>query len=695
MPLKLNYKPVYYRNELMKYLILTLCFFIVCIILVQCSASKKINPIDQYNTRSGLSYQHFDKSVRPQDDLYRFVNGHWISTYELPADKSNFGVLGELYEQSRSDVKNLIEHAAKQPGKNAQKVAALYKSYMGEAAINKKGHQPLQKDLAAIQNIKDLKSLSAYIGKAQIISDAPFSFYVGADLKQPDVYVTYLVQAGLGLPNRDFYFEKGQKNETIRKAYVAYIQEMLTKISYPNAAKSAQDIMSLETTLAKHHWTKEKLRDPIARYNEKTNKEIRALLSNLDWEQWISAATLPNIERGIVSQVDYLKTVNGLLKTTPIEQWKAYFAWHLINSQASYLSKTFAEAKFNFYSGVLKGVKKQEPRWKRAVNLVNASLGEAVGEMYVEKHFSAQAKKDMQVLVETLRKAYAQSIKELDWMGEATKKQALIKLEQFTPKVGYPNKWINYDSLELSGHNLFENMRAITLFDAQRNITKLGKPVDRDEWFMTPQTVNAYYNPVMNEIVFPAAILQPPFFNPQADDAVNYGAIGAVIGHEMGHGFDDKGSLYNGKGELKNWWSDKDKNAFKKKTEQLVAQYNAFTVLGGELHVNGEFTQGENIGDLSGLTIAHKAYRLSLNGKEAPIIDGYTGEQRFFMGWSQVWRRKFTKEALADRIKTDPHAPSEFRTNGTVMNMPEFVEAFNLTSQDKLYRDPKNRVKIW
>ncbi|MCI5073272.1 M13 family metallopeptidase [bacterium] len=680
----------------MKTIIFTLSFFLSCTTLLQCASSKKINPVEQYMTRSGLNYQHFNKNIRPQDDLYSFVNGHWMDTYKLPADKSNFGAFGELHEQSRKDVKAIIEDASKQDSKNAKNVAALYQSYMNKKLLNKKGYTPLKKELAAIDAIENLKSLSAYMGTSQIISEAPFSFYVYADKKNPDVNVLYLHQSGLGLPNRDFYFEKDKKSESIRSAYVAYIQDLLSKINYPKPEKTAQAIMALETQLAQHQWTKEKLRDPIAQYNPKQAKDIKKLLSNLDWDAWLQTATLPkNLDGAIVAQVDYFKKLNDMITDVALDQWKAYFTWHMINSKADYLSQDFAKAKFNFYAGVLKGVKKQEPRWKRAVNLVNASLGEAVGEMYVKKHFPAESKKQMNILVENLRKAYAQSIKELDWMGESTKKQALIKLKQFTPKVGYPNTWINYDSLELSEDSLFANMQAITVFDAQRNINKLGKPVDREEWFMTPQTVNAYYSPVMNEIVFPAAILQAPFFNPQADDAVNYGAIGAVIGHEMGHGFDDKGSLYNGKGELKNWWTEQDKQAFKKKTEKLVAQFNAFTVLDGELHVNGEFTQGENIGDLSGLTIAYKAYRLSLNGKEAPVIDGYTGDQRFFMGWSQVWRRKFTDEALADRIKTDPHAPSEFRTNGTVMNMPEFMQAFDVKPSDKLYREPKDRVKIW
>jgi endothelin-converting enzyme/putative endopeptidase len=649
----------------------------------------------QYQNDSGINYAYVDDSVRPQDDLFRYVNGQWLKTYTLPDDKSAFGSFEELHEKSQEDVKELIKSASEQDSFAAKTVSAMYESYMDEKKLKNVGLDPLQKDLQAIADIQNLKDLSGYLGRAQVISTAPFSLYVAADSKKPDTYITYMGQSGLGLPNRDYYFHDDPESQNILKAYKAYMTSMLTQAGVKDAAEASERVFSFEKALAQHHWEKEKLRDPLARYNKKTVEEVQALLSNLYWQPWKEAVVLPDVDNIVVGQPGYLQEVNDLLKTASLETWKNYFTWHLINSKAFYLTPALAKEKFDFYRGVLSGVKEQEPRWKRAVNHVNGSLGELVGKMYVDQHFSTQAKTQMLALVENLRKAYAQAISELDWMSEKTKKQALVKLAAFTPKIGYPDRWKDYSSLSLSEDDLYGNVAQVIEWELQDNRSKLGKPVDKTEWFMNPQTVNAYYHPVMNEIVFPAAILQPPFFNPNADSAVNYGGIGAVIGHEMGHGFDDKGSLYNEKGELKNWWTEEDKKAFDARTQKLVDQFNQFTVLDGKIHVNGEFTQGENIGDLSGLSIAYRAYQISLDGKPAPVIDGYTGDQRFFMGWAQVWRRKFTDQEMRKRIETDPHSPSEFRTNGTVMNMPEFIQAFEVQPSDQLYRSPEQRVKIW
>lgn len=646
---------------------------------------------------SGIDKSHFDTSVRPQDDLFRHVNGKWLNEFEIPADKSNYGAFTMLAEQAREDVNAIIEEAANsnaEQGSDAQKVGDLYQSYMNEELLEELGTKPLQPELEKIAAIKDLSDLSEYIAYAQMISEAPFSTYVYIDAKEPDTYITQMSQNGLGLPSRDFYLKEDEKSEEIRQKYVEHMAKMFELVGVENGAEKANTVMEIEMQIAEKHWPKEKLRNPVARYNKMSFEELQNTIPNLDWNRWSKTAMLEGIDNVIVGQPDYFAAVNDMLKEISIDDWKTYYQWHLISDSARFLNKAIAEESFRFNQGVLSGVEEQEPRWKRAVNVINGTLGEVVGKIYVEKHFKPEAKERMKELVENLRTAYAQGIKELDWMGEETKKQALDKLAKFTPKIGYPDKWKDYSALEIKADDLFGNMKRATMVEVKRNREKLGQPIDRTEWFMTPQTVNAYYNPVMNEIVFPAAILQPPFFNMEADDAVNYGGIGAVIGHEMGHGFDDSGSQYDGDGKLRNWWTEADLEEFTKRTDKLVAQYSDFTVLDG-VHVNGEFTQGENIGDLGGLTIAYKAYQISKNGEPAPVIDGMTGDQRVFYGWAQVWRRKYRDEELRKRIDTDPHSPSEFRANGTVMNMPEFHEAFDVKPGDKMYLKPEERVKIW
>lgn len=646
---------------------------------------------------SGIDKAHFDHSVRPQDDLFLHVNGKWLKEFEIPADKSNYGAFTMLAEQAREDVQAIIEEAANkkaEKGSDAQKVGDLYQSYMDEESLEELGTKPLQPELDKIAAIKDLSDLSEYIAYAQMVSEAPFSTYVYIDARQPDTYITQMSQNGLGLPSRDFYLKEDEKSEEIRQKYVQHVTKMFELAGVENGEEKAKAVMAIEMQIAEKHWPKEKLRNPVARYNKMSFQELQNTIPNIDWDRWSKTAMLEGIDNVIVGQPDYFVAVNDMLKEISIDDWKTYYQWHLISDSASFLNKALAEENFRFFQGVLSGVEEQEPRWKRGVNVINRTLGEVVGKIYVEKHFKPEAKQRMKELVENLRTAYAQGIKELDWMGEETKKQALDKLAKFTPKVGYPDKWKDYSKLEIKADDLFGNMKRATMVEVKRNREKLGQPIDRTEWFMTPQTVNAYYNPVMNEIVFPAAILQPPFFNLEADDAVNYGGIGAVIGHEMGHGFDDSGAQYDGDGKLRNWWTEGDLAEFSKRTDKLVAQYSNFTVL-DDVHVNGEFTQGENIGDLGGLTIAYKAYQISKDGKPAPVIDSMTGDQRVFYGWAQVWRRKYRDEELRKRIDTDPHSPSEFRANGTVMNMPEFHEAFDVKPGDDMYLEPEERVKIW
>jgi len=663
----------------------------------QQSAKQEQQAVAPKQLVSGIEMANIDKSVRPQDDLYRHVNGTWLQNFEIPADKSNYGSFTKLAEEARENVKTIIEEAAKAnaaKGTDTQKVGDLYKSYMNEELLETIGTKPLVEEFAKIEAVKNASDLSEYIAHAQMVATGPFGTFVYADSKDPSTYITQIGQGGLGLPGRDYYVKEDEKSVKIREQYVAHIAKTLELAGVADSTTKARAIMALETKMANAHWTKEKNRNPVERYNKLSFEELQKLTPNFDWKRWQVAAFLPKIDNVLVAQPDYLEAVNALMTEVSLDDWKSYFTWHVASSAAPYLNKAMAEEKFSFYQGVLSGVKEQEPRWKRGVSLINGTLGEVVGKIYVERHFKPEAKTRMVTLVENLRTAYGEGIKGLEWMSEETKVQALDKLAKFTPKIGYPDKWKDYSALEISADDLAGNMKRAAIVATKQNREKLGQPMDRAEWFMTPQTVNAYYNPVMNEIVFPAAILQPPFFNLEADDAVNYGGIGAVIGHEMGHGFDDSGASFDGDGKLRNWWTEADLAEFKKRAGKLVEQYNGFTVL-DDVHVNGEFTQGENIGDLGGLTIAYKAYRLSLNGKEAPVIDGLTGDQRFFMGWAQVWARKYRDEELLKRISTDPHSPSEFRANGIISNLPEFYQAFDVKEGDKLYLSPEERVKIW
>lgn len=646
---------------------------------------------------SGIETKFIDKSVRPQDDLFRHVNGKWLKEFEIPADKSNYGSFTKLAEQAKKDVRAIIEEAAQtkaEDGTEEQQVGDLFESYMNTDKLEEFGTSPLKPELERIDSIENLSDLSEYLAYAQMVSTSPFSTYVYVDAKEPDNYITQMNQSGLGLPSRDSYLKEDEKSQKVRDQYVEHIAKMFELAGVEGGEEKATTVMGLETAIAQKHWPKEKLRNPVARYNKMSFADLQNTLSNLDWDRWQKDAMLSDIDNVIIGQPDYFAALNDMFKDVPLEDWKTYFKWHVITNSASFLNEAMDKENFRFYQGVLSGVEEQEPRWKRGVNVINGTLGEVVGKIYVKKHFKPEAKERMVELVENLRRAYAQGIKELEWMSEDTKKQALDKLSKFTPKIGYPDKWKDYSDLVIKDDDLYGNMKRAALMQVKKNREKLGQPIDRTEWFMTPQTVNAYYNPVMNEIVFPAAILQPPFFNMEADDAVNYGGIGAVIGHEMGHGFDDSGAQYDGDGKLRNWWTEDDLKEFEKRTDKLVAQYNNFTVLDG-VHVNGEFTQGENIGDLGGLTIAYKAYQISKDGEKAPVIDGMTGDQRVFYGWAQVWRRKYRDAELRKRIDTDPHSPSEFRANGTVRNMPEFYEAFNVEPTDEMYLAPEKRVKIW
>ena len=646
---------------------------------------------------SGIDFSRVDSTIRPQDDFYKHVNGKWLKEFKLPEDKSRYATFTILREKSREDVKKIIEKASEsnsRKGSDNQKIGDLYHSYMDTSLLEKLGVKSIREELQKIDQIKNISDLSGYFAYADIYTTAPFGIYVYIDKKNPDEHITYLSQSGLGLPNRGYYFEKDTKSKKIRKEYLDHIEKMFELTGLENGDANAKVIMDLETEIAGYHWEKEKNRDPELTYNLVSLSELKNMIPGFKWDNWLNQTLMKDFDKIVLNQSDYLKNVSELIISTPIDSWRIYFKWALINRTAGLLNSTLEKQNFYFYRTVLSGVKKMEPRWKRGVSVVSGRLGEIIGKVYVEKHFNQDAKDRMLDLVENLREAYRLSIDDLDWMGDSTKAQAQIKLEKFRPKVGFPNEWKDYSSLSIERKDLVGNIKRSTLDRTIKNREKLGKPIDREEWGMTPQTVNAYYSPLLNEIVFPAAILQPPFFNMDADDAVNYGAIGAVIGHEMGHGFDDKGSKYDGNGELRNWWTNSDRKKFEERTKKLIDQYNGYTVVDGT-PVNGEFTQGENIGDLAGIVIAYKAYQLSKKGKDAPEIDGLSGDQRFFYGWATIWGSKSTDEQLIRQIKTDPHSPGEFRANGPLVSMPEFINLYKVKKGDGMFIDPNDRVKIW
>ncbi len=649
--------------------------------------------------KSGVYLDNFDKSYRPQDDFYRFVNGNWLKSTEIPADRSNYGTFTALADKAQEDIRVIIEESAAaknlEKGSDAQKVGDLYNSVLDTETLEKRGVAPLKPYLDEISNIKDKTELVAYFAAvAKRGSDAPFGVFINNDAKSPDQYIMYLTQSGLGLPNKDYYFDEEESYETIRTQYVQHIEKMFALAGLTDGSKAARDIMALETAIANGHWSKEENRDSVKTYNKVELAKMSELAKDLHWKTFFDSLGVSSESHLIVRQPSYLTALNQVFVDTSLDAWKTYLTWHLLTGNAGLMNNALDEENFAFYGKILQGTPEQLPRWKRGVNAVNGLLGEVVGKVYVSKHFKPEAKQRMMTMVENLREAYRQGILGLEWMGEETKKQALDKLSKFRPKIGYPDKWQDYTKLTIENGKLLENYMAARTFNFELQRDKLGKPIDRDEWFMTPQTVNAYYNPVMNEIVFPAAILQPPFFDMDADDAVNYGGIGAVIGHEMGHGFDDQGATYDGDGVLRDWWTAHDKEEFTKRTQSLAAQYDQFEALPGS-HVNGNFTLGENIGDLGGMTIAYKAYQLSLDGKAAPEMDGFTGDQRFFIGWAQVWARKYREAELKRRLNVDPHSPSEFRANGVLRNMPEFVNAFEVKQGDQLFLKPEERVKIW
>jgi predicted metalloendopeptidase len=647
----------------------------------------------------GVDTKNFDPSVRPQDDFFRYVNGTWLKTAQIPADKARYGSFIELRDKSEAALRVIIEEAAATQGKKAgtdlQKVGDLYQSFMDTERIESLGLQPVRGDLERIAALQDKQGLpELFAAFARMGVQTPFALFVGQDAKQATRYIAYANQSGLGLPDRDYYFKQEPRFTETRAAYLTYIETLLGLAGEKDPAGAAKAILALETSLAEKHWDRVRNRDREATYNLKSVAELEQLTPGFSWSRYLKALEADKTPGVIVRQPDYFQALDALIAKTPLPTLKQYLTFKLLDDMAPLLSSQFEQAEFVFRGKTLQGLQENRPRWKRAVETVEGALGEVVGKLYVERHFSPESKARMQELVKNLRVSFEKGIDQLEWMSPDTKTQAKAKLAKFNVKIGYPEKWRDYTSLTVNRDDLVGNVKRAIAFEVHRNVDKLGKPIDRLEWGMTPQTVNAYYSSTMNEIVFPAAILQPPFFNPEADDAVNYGAIGGVIGHEISHGFDDQGSRSDGDGNLRDWWTAQDKSAFQQRTDMLADQYSAFAPIEG-MKVNGKLTLGENIGDLSGLTVAFKAYKLSLGGQEAPAIEGFTGDQRFFLGWAQVWRTLHRDDALRQILLTDSHSPGEYRVNGVVRNMPEFYSAFGVKEGDGAYLPPEKRVKVW
>ena len=628
------------------------------------------------------------------------MNGAWIDSAEIPADRSSDGAFYRLYENAEKQVREIIEELAGQShevGTISQKIGDLYKSFMDQDRANQLGISPIKADLDLALSVSDLDSFHDVLGDLERRGlGGLFYESVTGDKMDSQTNITYIGQSGLSLPDESYYRE--DEYQEIRDGLLEHIEKMFSISGISGGAEKAQLILALETEIASHHWDQVRDRDAELTYNKMTYAELKSISDGFHWDRWKAASKTPEnvLAVSIVSEPSFFTGISEMLKKFNAPAWSAWLAWHALSGSASYLHDELVNENFRFYGTVLSGTPELKARWKRGVGLVEGSLGEAIGQIYVERHFPPQAKVRMEQLVANLIEAYRIDIAALDWMTDATKAKALEKLGKFRPKIGYPNKWRDYSALEISADDLMGNIQRVTEFVQNYVLEKVGKPVDLDEWLMTPQTVNAYYHPIFNEIVFPAAILQPPFFDMEADDAANYGGIGAVIGHEIGHGFDDQGSKYDGDGNLNNWWSDADRTEFEKRANKLIAQYDQLRPeIAPDVHVNGALTIGENIGDLGGLTIAYKAYQLSLQGGAAPVIDGFTGAQRLFLGWAQVWRQKMRAEEVKRRISTDPHSPDEFRCNQVVKNLVEFYEAFDVKEGDALYLPESERVRIW
>ena len=668
------------------------------VFLTACSPKQPTRPVETQKAAIGtfgIDLTAMDRSMRPGDDFFKFVNGAWLATFKMPADKTRYGAFDELRDKSEADVHGLLEELTRtQPaaGSVQQKVLDLYSSWMDDARIETRGLEPLRAYFAAIDAAKTKADIVRLMSNNDYAS--PISLFIDPDPADTTRYVVNVGQGGLGMPDRDFYLDKSERFERYRAAYKIYVTRILELIGDPNPGTSADTVIGLETKLAATHWERAKQRDVLATNNPMDIAELKSTIGAIDWDAFLPAAGLGAVQHVVVREKSALQSGTALLDAEPVDAWKRYLAFHIASDNAGSLPKAFDEANFNFYRKGLNGQEVERDRWKRGVGLLNGLIGEGVGQLYVAKFFPAVSKAQMDALVANLNKAMGERLKTLSWMDDATQAGALKKLATFEPRVGFPTKWRDYTAYAVEPGKLFENVRAGRKFEWTRQVARLGQTVDRAEWEMNPQTVNAYYNPLMNQITFPAAILQPPFFDPNADPAVNYGAIGAVIGHEMGHGFDDQGAEFDETGKIRNWWTAETKAKFKAATTKLGAEYAAFCPLPDQC-INGALTMGENIGDLGGLEMAYTAYQISLGGKAAPVIDGFTGDQRFFMSHAQVWRGMYRDDAQVNQLRTDPHSPAAARGSIPERNIDAWYTAFGVGETDKAYVKPEDRVHIW
>ena len=659
-----------------------------------CSSSNENPPLV-----SGVDFDGFDTTVRPQDDFYRYVNGRWMDQTEIPADQTRWGAFPQLAKEAdeaqRSIVEELSAREDLQPGTDDQRIGDFFASYMNTARIEELGAEPVQEELFEIMQADSapkLLNMSARMYHSGL--DSPIDMDIDQDLENSTLYTPYFGQSGLTLPDRDYYLLDDEAYVKLREEFPAYAQRLFELANVDNAAARAKAVLDVETKLAEVQWPAADTRDLEKIYNVYAPDDLTDITTAIDWTGFLDAYDLEGQPQLVVAMPSYVEGLGRLMNQIPLDDWKSYYLFKILNGRANYLSDDFVQARFDYLGKMVNGLEELQPRWRRGTQLLDGMIGMAVGKAYVARYFPPEAKARMEALVQNLLTAFDESIDDLEWMTPETKAKAHEKESKFEYKIGYPDKWRDYSGLTITRDDLLGNIRRASEFEHKRNINKLGKPVDRSEWFMTPQTVNAYFNPTMNEIVFPAAILQPPFFNMGADDAVNYGGIGAVIGHEIGHAFDDQGRNFDGEGNMNSWWTEADDQAFKARGASLVEHYNEFEPIAG-VHVNGQLTLGENIGDLTGVTIAYRAYMNSLNGAEPPEMDGITGPERFFIGYAQIWRTKYREEALRARLLSDPHSPPEVRVNGVLVNVPAFYEAFNVEPGDGMYLPTEDRVTIW
>ncbi|MEQ8359131.1 MAG: M13 family metallopeptidase [Cytophagales bacterium] len=667
--------------------------------MISCQTAEKET---EETTMKYIDVANMDTTVRPQDDFFIYANGAWLDSNDIPASKSSWGSFNILAENNRKNLRKIVEAAANdstaEEGSITDKVGDFYDSGMDSLKIEELGISPLQAHLDridAVNSKEELLDAAAYLRSETV--GTMFGMWVGQDEKNPEAYILNFYQGGLGLPDRDYYFKTDERSTMIQEEYKMHIAKMLEFTGYDQAGaeEAAQNVYELEKTLAENSRKRQDLRDAENNYNKYLLSDFDSELSNFQLTKFLNSLGLNEVNEIVVGQPEFYAGLNNALATIPLEDWKNYLKWNAISEHAEFLNNAIAQEDFHFYSTILRGVPEMEPRWKRVMLTINGLMGEAVGQVYVKEYFPPEAKDVAMTMINDIQAAFKERIQTLDWMSEETKEKALVKLSTFVKKIGYPDKWTDYSSVEISADTYFQNVISASKFQQKENYEKLGKEIDRDEWFMSPPTVNAYYNPTMNEIVFPAGILAFPFFDFKADAAINYGGIGAVIGHELTHGFDDQGSKYDETGMLNNWWTDEDREKFDAKTQVLVDHYSNFTVL-DTVHINGNLTLGENIADLGGLSIAYDALQkyYERNGRPEKI-DDFTGNQRFFLSWAQVWRIKYTEDALMQRIMTDSHSPGMYRVNGVLSNMPEFYQAFNVEEGDKLYRPDEDRAKIW